>query len=72
MYLRLYSHSQETASGAHHFHPHPAGHPGGPVLQDALPGHLHEGGGGSEDQPARVPCPGTAAPGPLKCPMISY
>lgn len=44
----------EAAQGADHFHPDAAGHPGVAVCQDALPGHLHAGGGGAENQPARV------------------
>lgn len=44
----------ETASGAHHVHAHAAGHPGVSVRQNAVSGHFHEGGGGAEDQPARV------------------
>uniref|UniRef100_A0A8C8BV57 Homeobox domain-containing protein n=1 Tax=Oncorhynchus tshawytscha TaxID=74940 RepID=A0A8C8BV57_ONCTS len=45
------SHPAEAASRAHHFHTQPAGYPGGHVLQDPLPRHLHEGGGGPQDQP---------------------
>lgn len=44
----------EAAPGADHLHPDTARHPGVVVRQDALPGHLHEGGGGAENQPARV------------------
>lgn len=55
------SHSQEAAQRAHHLHSDTAGHPGSSVLQDPLPGHLHEGGGGPQDQLARVPCAGIAA-----------
>lgn len=63
MAVWLCSHTPEAAQGAHHLHPHTAGHPGGAVLQDPLPRHLHEGGGGPQDQPAWVTCAGTGEVG---------
>lgn len=54
----IFSHPQEAAQRAHHLHQDTAGHPGGAVLQNPLPRHLHERGGGPEDQPARVTCSG--------------
>ncbi|CAF87038.1 unnamed protein product, partial [Tetraodon nigroviridis] len=50
----------EAAEGENHLHADAAGGAGGALRQDALPRRLHEGGGGPEDQPARVPGPGQA------------
>lgn len=49
---------QEAAEGADHLHPLPARRPGGSVRQNPVPGHLHAGGGGAENQPAGVQSPG--------------
>lgn len=53
------SHPTEAAAGAHHLHPLAVGRAGGTFRQDPLPRHLHEGGSRPEDQPARIPSPGT-------------
>lgn len=53
-FLLLRSDSSEAAEGAHYFHPLTARCSGGAVRQDPVPGHLHEGRGGAEDQPAGV------------------
>ena len=52
------SDSPEAAAGADHLHPLSARRPGVSVRKDPVPGHLHAGGGGAEDQPAGVQSPG--------------
>lgn len=46
------SYSQEAAAGANHLHPLPARRPGSSVRQNPVPGHIHAGGGRTENQPA--------------------
>lgn len=52
------SNSQEAAPGADNLHPLPARRPGGSVRQNPVPGHLHAGGGGTENQLTWVQSPG--------------
>ena len=52
------SDSPEAATGADYLHPLSARRPGVSVRKDPVPGHLHAGGGGAEDQPAGVQSPG--------------
>lgn len=54
----IVSDAQEAASRTDDVHPISARRPGVSVCQDPLPWHLHAGGGGSQNQPARVPRPG--------------
>lgn len=65
------SHPPKAAAGAHHLHPGAAGCAGGPFCQDPLPRHLHAGGGGVENQPARVQSAGRNRRGPCLLPPPS-
>lgn len=48
----------QTAKGKNDVHAGPARRAGELVRQDSLPGYLHEGRGGPEDQPPRIARPG--------------